>query len=71
MELSELVEYLSRTGWSESQQFDDHYIRDETTGIVAIDREANQAFIVERAGDIPWSRISDVEQFEQDLAHLQ
>lgn len=71
MELSELLRYLNRTGWSESPQFANHYVRDETKGIVAIDPTANQAFIVERVGEIPWSRIAGVEQFEQDLAHLQ
>ncbi|KIF53180.1 MULTISPECIES: hypothetical protein [Vibrio] len=71
MDLSEILEYLNQTGWSESKQLSDHYVRDKTKGIVAIDRAANQAFIVERIGDIPWSRISNAEQFEQDLTHLQ
>lgn len=38
--------------------------------IVAIDSGANKAFIVENVGGVPWSRISDIAQFEQDLAHL-
>lgn len=71
MEPSKLLAYLTQTGWSESPMFANHYVKSGTNGIVAFDTGSNEAFIVESIGGIPCSRISSVEQFEQDLAHLQ
>lgn len=70
MLLANFIEYLKRTGWTEST-FNNHYVRNDTVGFVAIDHVANEAYIVEGVGHVPWSRISSSEQFEQDLAHLQ
>lgn len=71
MELSELLVYLKQNGWKESSKFKNHYLKDNTKGLVAVDTGTNEAFIVERVADFPWARISDIKQFERDLAHLQ
>ncbi len=71
MELADLISYLHRTGWTESPQFVNHYVKNGTKGIVAIDSGSNAAYIVETVGSVPWSRITNIGQFELDLAHLQ
>ncbi|MEI8659302.1 hypothetical protein [Vibrio sp. Hal054] len=71
MNLADLKEYLIENGWSEMPSFADHFAKESTKGIVAIDFVANQAFTLEYVGSIPWCLISSIEQFECDLAHLQ
>ncbi|KOO05785.1 MULTISPECIES: hypothetical protein [Vibrio] len=71
MEIETLLTYLTKNGWKESTSFADHFSKENTNGFVAIDKAANEAYIIEQVGGIPWSRITNIEQFEQDLGHLQ
>lgn len=70
MNISDLKIYLHATGWSESSIVANHYIKENTQGLVAFDYSSGQAFIVEKVGDFPWSKISEIEQFERDLHQL-
>lgn len=71
MNVPQLLSYLLNTGWVESNTYPNHYTKCGTRGLVAIDKTAGQAFIVEFVGDVPWSKIQSFEQFERDVSHLQ
>ncbi|GLQ70974.1 hypothetical protein [Vibrio penaeicida] len=67
----QLLSYLFKTGWVESDTYPNHYTKGGTRGLVAIENTTGQAFIVEFVGDVPWSKIQSFEQFERDVSHLQ
>lgn len=68
MNIESFIKYLLSQGWTEAK-LPNHYSKDNIVGLVAIQQP--NIYIIERYGVAPWSRITSIEQFEQDLAHLQ
>ncbi|WP_162837878.1 hypothetical protein [Vibrio nigripulchritudo] len=53
MNVPQLLNYWFNTGWAESNIYPNHYTKTGTRGLVATDKTAGQALIVEYVGDVP------------------